>query len=212
MTLTNDLRLIIFSYLPLTKIQILQDQGLSLLNNVNFLTNLLVNKYNINKQTITASFDNKHQVLTNFDVFARLAMLTGDIGYNGQWYLPVLICLAYAIENRNKDLLNYYLLRFVNKNKMTNTMKVLDQDLFTSPYCFTIILYFLASNDTSILSILSDAFGNQIDNTRPATIDLLDNNLVLMIVDKIEKYKDQQFPRIEPIDIAAVLDEHLFYW
>ena len=52
-----------------------------------------------------------------FEKYSKIASNKGDIGYLGQWYLPPSVTLAYSIKNRDIQLVNYYLLRFVDINK-----------------------------------------------------------------------------------------------
>ena len=155
MTLPTDLSALVFSYIPLKKIQLLNQNGLVVLNNINFLKYLLFIKYNFNINITNTN------LLTNFDQFCKYAMLSGDIGYDGQWYLPIIVCLAYCIKNRDKDLLNYYINRFININKFDLTQLALKQYSYYTP----IILTLTKEYDTSMISTVTPPTNS--DEVRP---------------------------------------------
>ena len=100
-----DLTKIIFSYLPLTTLQLLDDSG-----------------YGINVTNLVKV--DKDSILTPFERYCRIRMLKGEIGYNGQFYLPVYACLFNCIKTNNLDLFNYYLLRFIGA-KLDRSLKAI---------------------------------------------------------------------------------------
>src|ERR1700722_6171727 len=84
MYLPLDLAKIVIKYLPLTKLQLLDDNGY-----VKFDSKTKINT---------------NSILTPFEQFCMLKMLNGEIGYNGQWYLPPYACLFNCIKAKNLDL------------------------------------------------------------------------------------------------------------
>ena len=107
MNLVKELKTLILVYLPLTKLQLLNDSGY-ISNNNDF--------------GIKISFNT---ILTAFEQYCRLQMLSGNIGYNGQFYLPPYACMFNCIKNNNLNLFNYYLLRFIIDNTICIIMKLI---------------------------------------------------------------------------------------
>ena len=122
MHLPFDLAKIIINYLPLPVVQLLDDSGY-----VNFNFNIIVSN---------------NSILTPFEQYCRLRMLQGEIGYNGQWYLPVYACLFNAIKADNLDLFNYYLIRFFTDNQNITESAILWHENFLS---FLFVIDFLCN-------------------------------------------------------------------
>ena len=93
---------LIFSYLSLKALQKLHNGGYRM-----FLT--------INVDFNDDYSDNK--VLTPFESYCNQAMLQGQVGFNGQFYLPPYICLLYSARIGDVELINYYLIRYLDGNK-----------------------------------------------------------------------------------------------
>lgn len=110
-----DLKVLILSYVPLKRLQFWEAQGYipSTFFTPNMLAGLLRTRYGWTNQMVRRNLGTAEQslLLTPFEQYAGWAMVSGDIGYLGQWYLPVDICLVYAAQARDLELLQYYWLR-----------------------------------------------------------------------------------------------------
>ena len=212
MALVNELKLLIFSYLPLTKLQILEEQGLSILVNANYLRQLLKTKYKLTNVDLTST-----NVLSTFDQFTKYATLSGDIGYNGQFYVPVLICIAYSIRNKDNNLLNYYLLRFfVIKYKLRQlAFKDYQSHIFilltlANEYNKDIYDYLVSileplrlrvfTNSTTVIT-LDDIKETQFNSS----VFNLPTALAAMDIDAVKKYANMEFNTRSPI--GSVVDD-----
>lgn len=117
-----ELKVLIASYLPLKRLEVWAEHGIGLLQNRQFLLQLLITRYPVSPERLKLSFAKGPAIRTKFtpfDAFDRTAMLAGDIGYSGQWYLPELICFVYAIQANDLELFQYYwkiLRRFITND------------------------------------------------------------------------------------------------
>ena len=175
-----DLTKIIFSYLSVTTLQLLNDSGY-IIN----ITNLI-------------KIDN-NTILTPFEQYCRLKMLNGQIGYNGQWYLPVYACLFYSIKNDNLNLFNYYIIRYFD-NDLDKTLKVIGWiyryqtfvniiryliNNTANPEDFNKILDSFSFLKTTIMSYISCPY---------LSTDKLTEVLVTLDHFSLSKYTNQDFP------------------
>ena len=111
-----DLAKVIIAYLPLKKLQLWQESNPNLFTN-QFNNQWFKYKYGLSIVDLTKDInDDVKTFLTPFELCSYLAMNMGDIGYLGQFYLPIDVILAYCIQAKDLELLNYYLIRFINQN------------------------------------------------------------------------------------------------
>jgi hypothetical protein len=114
MSLPIDLAKVVIAYFPLKKLQLWQEQQPSLFTN-SFNNSLFYNRYNMPISSLTNHTDKVlSSFLSNFELFSYLAMNMGDIGYLGQFYLPLDVLVCYSILAKDLELLYYYLVRFLN--------------------------------------------------------------------------------------------------
>lgn len=136
MALVTELKLLIQTYLPLKVLQLLNDSGY-IINDLS----LIKFKYDLNPDVIT----NQNNFLTNFERYTDIAMLHGEIGYNGQFYLPPYVALLYSIRINDLQLINYYLLRyFVARNWIQSMLYLgwdLDHNLYNYPSTFLALMF-----------------------------------------------------------------------
>ena len=148
MFLTNDVKTLILTYLPLKTLQILDEIALDrLFLSIPILTSLLKQKYNLALPLTTEVI--AKLTIEPFELYCNYAMRSGDIGYNGQWYLPPYACLFNSIKNDDIDLLQYYLLRYFVNNNWDLTKDALDwkNDKLGNNSALVNILLYLSKND-----------------------------------------------------------------
>ena len=142
MMLVNDVKVLILSYLPLKTLQLIDDAGKNPFP-VTLLTNLLLIKYNI-------KIDLQPQIISQlilepFELYTKTVMRLGEVGYNGQFYLPIYACLFNSIKHNDLNLLHYYLLRYFGKDseitKQAINWLISDQKLYD-------ILIYLSNKDS----------------------------------------------------------------
>lgn len=157
MTLTNDVRTLILTYLPLKTLQIIDDMVKNPFS-VTLLTNLLLIKYNIKIDLQPQTIDKL--VLEPFELYTKTVMRLGQIGYNGQFYLPPYACLFNSIKNNDLDLLQYYLLRYFGNDfditKEAINWLIGDQKLYN-------ILIYLSNKDSK--NIIKQFYSKTIEGT-----------------------------------------------
>ena len=148
MSLPYELRLIIISYLPLKILQLFENYG------YRFSDKLLIHLQHIKRQVTPnrlASLPNS----TPFEYYTNIAMLNGQIGFNGQFYLLPYVCLLYAIRVNDLELINYYLLRY-KVNDWYRTIKNLgwdlDNDDINYPSTFLALALSLSKNKQFLLN------------------------------------------------------------
>lgn len=134
-------------------------------------------------------------------------MFSGDIGYNGQFYLPPWACLVYAVKANDLELVRYYLLRYFANDLYATELAIVWSQNFG---IFTAILFYYCYkySNTSINNLLTQAFTGlnpdiashiarvkQLYDTIPNTNDFA---TVIIEIDsgKIDNYVGQEFPEI----------------
>lgn len=208
MALVSDLRFLIQSYIPLKVYQLLNDSGY-----VVNIKNLLHVKYNLNQNVIT----NQHNFLTDFERYTDIAMLNGEIGYNGQFYLPPYVALLYAIRANDLELINYYLFRYFVANNWLQSMLYLfwssDSNRQDYPSQFLALMLNITTNPETrgFLQGQLNSFGYQnklkiYNAVRSNGLRFLeiDNTNQLALYDIDPNYLDidtlDQFPPINPVN------------
>ena len=193
-----DLVKVIISYLPLKKLQLWQESNPNLFTN-QFNDQWFYQKYGLSAFDLTKDIDNKVlNLLTNFELHCYVAMNMGDIGYLAQFYLPVDIILAYCIKAKDLELLEYYLLRYIqlpkpNKPILDVLSLVVDHhniDFFSDQ---TKILTYLADMYFQPALALLKKFGlyNQTNIIEPNVSTIYFNNILDYLIN-IEPDKFQQ--------------------
>ena len=205
MTLVSDLKLLIFTYLPLKSVQLLNEQGLVVLDNTNFLTKLLKNKYNLTNIDLINT-----DLLNTFDQFTKYSMFSGDIGYCGQFYLSPLIYLAYAIRSRDNNLFNYYFLRFINTNNWPLTqLSFIESNAESFPRPYMPILCTLAMEyNRDVYDVLYNFF-SKFNKARPMNFEVknMTDALAFIEPDKVELYinDDNSIINVNSYDVLQAI-------
>lgn len=144
------------------------------------LQTLLYTNYGITPNQ--APLQNQLVILTPFEQYCNIAMHTGDIGYDGQFYLPRYIPIFYAIKKRDADLINYYLLRYVNPQTDVQVLvrKAQEQKLYRAYVTMARTYYPYALN--LLAKYFPDVIANNSQATRLATIFNQELDLINSIV------------------------------
>lgn len=216
--LSTDVKILILSYLPLKKLQLLNNvfgnQGLIILPKT-VLTRLLRFKYNLTlplNSKITTNL-----VIKPFELYCDYAMRLGATGYNGQFYLPPYVCLFNSVKDDDIELVQYYLLRYFVNSDWTSTTLALEWTNNASGHGAVLvnILLYLSKNDKIenliieyICKVLTNngtvtAYYEAIDDIIKKRVIDFESDLIRLNSNKLNNYVQLSFP---------VVDLNELYW
>lgn len=209
--LPSDLRFLIYGYLPLKKLQLLEEQfavaGFNLLPTQAKagLSMLLQTKYRI-PATEIADHLTSDMPLIPFESYCHLAMLAGDIGYNGQWYLPPYAALFAAIRHGDMELFDYYVDRYLEArfhfhSRVDDVLQALKWPLHSS-YGLVLLTRLLFSSVDQIDSrLVADHMRSRL---RRILFAIPDENLANVVRPEIK------VPRLGPLSIYELTSALIF--